>query len=84
MQKDPSNDQGVFLSTEVAGYGGEEFALIFPDTGLAGALVIAEAARDAVMQLDDFARAFPPWERSSASAAALPSCSERPTSAPSN
>jgi diguanylate cyclase (GGDEF)-like protein len=35
----------------VARYGGEEFALILPETGLDDATRIAEAARDAVVQL---------------------------------
>jgi diguanylate cyclase (GGDEF)-like protein len=34
-----------------ARYGGEEFALIFPDTDLGNAAQIAEAARDAIMEL---------------------------------
>jgi diguanylate cyclase (GGDEF)-like protein len=35
-----------------ARYGGEEFALILPDTELADALIIAEAARAAVANLE--------------------------------
>jgi len=35
----------------VARYGGEEFAIILPETGLKGALRVAEAAREAVEQL---------------------------------
>jgi diguanylate cyclase (GGDEF)-like protein len=49
---------GVTASTSVRGsdfvgrYGGEEFILLLPDTGRAGAVVIAEKLRVAISQID--------------------------------